>query len=432
MNNSLGKSNYFDSLPQILKEILFSRPDLITLKYNTYEQQDEFLIWIISNGIKEYPDLFVQKDNKYLFKWFSQKVIFRDNTYLPRIVYALWNTNLSQRRRWAFPSNDKSYFLWLKNTWNDNYPELPTFNNFYFEISTQNKYIYFINIFIFAFRLLFNKKIINTNKYPNKNLKYFKKGFKIQGSVISALVYRELKTRISQVRFGIFGVFIEPLGVFSVFLIIFTFIRGRRSTLGIDTELFLISGIIIFSLFSDVAIRSINGMQANEALFFYRPVKPIDTVIARTIVETGLYSIVFIVITGGIFLFLEKFTLDNLPLLFITFISLSLTASGIGLLIMVAGFRYSWLYQFVPLLMRPLWFISGVFFSVSTLPASIRPWLSWNPVLQAVELSRHAFSSNYYIDSTVISLTYLISFSIVSVSTGLWVYSNNEKILLTR
>ena len=126
----------------------------------------------------------------------------------------------------------------------------------------------------------------------------------------------------------------------------------------------MISGIILFTLFSDVAIRSINGMQANEALFFYKPVKPIDTVIARTIVETGLYSIVFIVITSGIFLFLEKFTLDNLPLLFITIISLSLTASGIGLLIMVAGFRYSWLYQFVPLLMRPLWFISGVFFNI--------------------------------------------------------------------
>ena len=41
-------------------------------------------------------------------------------------------------------------------------------------------------------------------------------------------------------------------------------------------------------------------MSANEALFFYKPVKPIDTVIARTIVESGLYGIVFIVIILGL------------------------------------------------------------------------------------------------------------------------------------
>ena len=32
-------------------------------------------------------------------------------------------------------------------------------------------------------------------------------GFIIQRNVISALVYRELKTRVSQVKFGILGVF---------------------------------------------------------------------------------------------------------------------------------------------------------------------------------------------------------------------------------
>ena len=432
MNNSFEETDYFKNLPLILKDILLSRPDLLDLKYDTFKCQDKFLIWIITKGINQYPNLFDQKGKKYLLKWLSKKIIFKDNLYLPRIVYALWKTNLSQRQRWKFPSNDESYMVWLKNKWNDYYPQLPAFENFQFEISTKINYIYLVNLINFVVFHFFSKKIIKANKYKNKKLEYYKKGFRIQRSVISALVYRELKTRISQVRFGIFGVFIEPLGVFSVFLIIFTYVRGRGSAFGIDTELFLISGIILFTLFSDVAIRSINGMQANEALFFYKPVKPIDTVIARTIVETGLYGIVFIVITSGIFLFLEKFTLDNLPLLLATFISLSLTASGIGLLVMVAGFRYSWLYQFVPLLMRPLWFISGVFFSISNIPPTIRPWLSWNPVLQAAELTRHAFSSDYYIDNTVISLPYLIAFSVISVSSGLWIYSNNEKILLTR
>ena len=124
MNNSFRNEDYFKILPLILQDILLSRSDLLDLKYDTYAFQGQFLIWIISNGIKEYPNLFNQKDNKYLFKWFSQKVIFIDNFYLPRIVYALWHTNLNQRQRWAFPSNDYSYLIWLKNNWNDYYPQL--------------------------------------------------------------------------------------------------------------------------------------------------------------------------------------------------------------------------------------------------------------------------------------------------------------------
>ena len=57
-------------------------------------------------------------------------------------------------------------------------------------------------------------------------------GWTIQRNVISALVYRELKTRVSQVKFGVLGVFIEPLGVIAVFLLIFGSFRG--SSQGID------------------------------------------------------------------------------------------------------------------------------------------------------------------------------------------------------
>ena len=47
---------------------------------------------------------------------------------------------------------------------------------------------------------------------------------------------------------------------------------------------------------TDIALRSLKAMEANEALFFYRPVKPIDTVIARSLVEAGLYGVMLLVI----------------------------------------------------------------------------------------------------------------------------------------
>ena len=144
-------------------------------------------------------------------------------------------------------------------------------------------------------------------------------GFQIQKSVVSALIYRELKTRVSNVKFGVFGVFIEPLGVMAIFVLIIGFLRQKD--IGMDITLFLLCGIISFTLFSDIAIRSLNAIKANSALFVYRLVKPIDTVIARSLVETGLYAIVFIVIAGLIFLFKEKFIISNFPLLVLSYLS---------------------------------------------------------------------------------------------------------------
>jgi len=258
---------------------------------------------------------------------------------------------------------------------------------------------------------------------------YYLSGWAIQRNVISALVYRELKTRVSEVRFGVLGVFIEPLGVMAVFLAIFSILRGNKGPL--DIALFLASGIVLFTLFNDIAIRSLNAMQANEALFFYRPVKPVDTVIARGLVESGLYGIVFVVITAGVFLIREQWMLADPPLLVLSFIGLAMTAFGLGLIVMVAGHRYSSLYQFVPLAMRPLWFISGVFFSTASLPQWLLPWMVWNPVLQAIELSRHAFSEDYQLPESI-SLPYLLVWAGFSCCIGLWIYSNNERILLTR
>ena len=141
----------------------------------------------------------------------------------------------------------------------------------------------------------------------NKKLYLIIKGFLKQKNVVSALVYRELKTRISLVKFGLFGVLLQPLGTFIIFLLIFGFIR-RRGVGGLDISfvpIFLISGIILYTLFVEIIIRSLNSIEANKALFFYRQVKPIDTILARVYVESGLFSFVFIILTSAVFLIFE-------------------------------------------------------------------------------------------------------------------------------
>ena len=99
---------------------------------------------------------------------------------------------------------------------------------------------------------------------------------------------------------------------------------------------------------------------------------------------------------------------------------------------MIASHKYSWIQQFIPLLIRPLWIISGVFVGLRGLPQWVRPLVSWNPLVQAIELSRHAFSLEYIIEPDEVSLVYLWQCAIVTLTISLWVYLNNEKSLLSR
>ena len=159
-----------------------------------------------------------------------------------------------------------------------------------------------ILIFLILLCTIFADKLKISQVIP-KNFKRRINGLKIVKNVVEGLIYRELKTRVTKNGSGIIGIFIEPIAVIIVFLLIFSLIRGSNPTL--DTRLFLLSGILLFTLFTQI-VRSINAITANEPLFIYKPVKPLDTVIARTLVETGLYAIVFLTLSFGIFYLAEK------------------------------------------------------------------------------------------------------------------------------
>ena len=262
-------------------------------------------------------------------------------------------------------------------------------------------------------------------------IKQIMEGFRVQTNVIRALYYRELLTRITKIKFGLLGIFIEPIGGVVVWLLIFGFRRGFRPVLSLDLVIFLGVGNIIINLFNSIAKRSTAAMTSNQALFFYRSVKPVDTIVARALVEINSYGIVYIVIVCAYYFFQNKWLLDNLPLIFLCYLSIALLGIGLGLIIMVAAHRYILVTQIVNVIFRPLYFISGVIFPLSALPQWIKPWLVWNPILHAIELSRKGFSDNYFLDP-LISLSYLLKVTLVVFTIGLFIYVNNEKILLTR
>lgn len=253
-------------------------------------------------------------------------------------------------------------------------------------------------------------------------------GWQVQWRVVDALVYRELRTRVSDVKGGFLGVLMQPLGLIVIWMLFLSLLNANRGG-SLNGFLFLASGVVLFTIFSQIANRSVTAMEANEALLFYKPVKPIDTVIARTFCEAGLYACCLIVICIGTWIVLDQVYMNDLGLFFLTIFLAACIGFSTGLMFMVAGHIVPNFKQAALWIPRILWFLSGVPFRYWNFPPWTRPFFVWNPMMHIIELNRKSMSSDYYTPDA--SLEYAVVSTLILLTLSLWIYYNNERKLLT-
>ena len=98
------------------------------------------------------------------------------------------------------------------------------------------------------------------------------------------------------------------------------------------------------------------------------------------------------------------------------FISL-LLGLGIGLLLQSFAVFLPVIERVTPLILRVLFFASGLFYSISTFTQDIAEILLLNPIAQLIELFRTSLSYGYPSDGC--SWVYVMEFTLITLSLGL-------------
>src|SRR5690606_2813292 len=70
-----------------------------------------------------------------------------------------------------------------------------------------------------------------------------------------------------------------------------------------------------------------------------------------------------------------------------------------------------------PILMRPLFLMSGVFYTPQMFPTTVSDLLSWNPVIHGIELIRSGYYDGYRTE--FIDVSYLLGWAIALPLAGL-------------
>jgi capsular polysaccharide transport system permease protein len=240
---------------------------------------------------------------------------------------------------------------------------------------------------------------------------------RIVASVYLALFLREALTRISSSRAAWFWLLAEPVFNVSYLLFIYTVVRVRTVG-GIDTVIWLMIGMLAFFMFRRTAAQVSASISSNLALFTYRQVKPIDTLLVRGGLEGVLMIVIAGVLLAGAALLGHPVAPADPLAVFKAFLGLWLVGMGFGLVDSIATELVPELGRIINFVMMPLYFISGVVLPISAVPQPYRAWLMLNPVAQGLEAARFGFSSNYHPVSEL-DIAYLYEFALVSIFLGL-------------
>jgi capsular polysaccharide transport system permease protein len=246
----------------------------------------------------------------------------------------------------------------------------------------------------------------------------------ITKDTVHALLMRELKTRFGASKLGYFWALAEPVAQASIIAVLFTLI-GRNSVNGVPVALFLISGIMPFKAFSKTLTQLSAGISANKSLFAYRQVSPIDPIITRLIIEVSTFFIVYLIILAVMYwLGFDVWPQDVLALIAASLLLL-LLAFGLALCMSSAFLYWQDSSRLLSLVMRPMFFISGIFYCATMIPAKFWFLFTWNPIFHAIELSRDALFVSY--QTPVGSWGYLAITSCTFTVLGLMLYRVNRE-----
>lgn len=263
-------------------------------------------------------------------------------------------------------------------------------------------------------------------------------GLRRQWIVINSVAAYDRNRQAAGSSLGAWENLIGPAQMMAFFILMrvgFGFLRGNnRFAAGGSTDMyfniivFMSTGFCIAFLFRNVAIKSLSGLKLRAPLYYSR-IKPLDILLALSLNDMRALATLSLAILGIVYYFTWSFRLDSPGLAISVYLLTVMMALGFGLSVVFLGKLNKWILKIIKrLIQRVIIFTSGIFFATFEIPAHMRPFVTWNPILHGVELFRYSINNEYPIPD--ISLSYLMLCSILMLSFSLILYRTNESLLL--
>lgn len=226
-----------------------------------------------------------------------------------------------------------------------------------------------------------------------------------QSRVLSALIVREALARYGHGNLGFFWVLAEPL-LFSAAVMGLWALTKHAHMEGVGLVLFVLSGYCCLTLWRHMVGRAARGISQRSALLYHANIKPLDLLLATSILEVlGVFA-AFVVAYAPLYMFDVVHPVRD-PLLAIGgFLMLGWFAFGLAMVLAGLSERFDLLEKFITPAMYVTIPLTGVFMMVDWLPQKAQHVLLYSPMVHAVEMFRAGLMPEDII--THYSVSYLV------------------------
>ncbi len=228
-------------------------------------------------------------------------------------------------------------------------------------------------------------------------------------NTIHTIMLREVRCRFVGDPLGYAWTFIVPLLWIATIMAFFGFL-GKAPTIPVNTPTFIATGIVPYVLFRYTITSMARVAGTHKHLVHFAAVRLSDLLFAAALLELLNALVIF-----ALAWFLISVTVGTSPIddYLQTFQGILLTAAvgaSFGRFATIIGLVSETARRIVPVVLRPTFWISGVFFAASDLPSKLVPYFYWNPILHAVEITRSGVFLDY--QSEFADVTIPLAFSI--------------------
>lgn len=221
-------------------------------------------------------------------------------------------------------------------------------------------------------------------------LNTFLDGLVAQGSVLRALVVRELQSRYGRNNIGYLWVIAEPLMLASVITTLHAVTtQGHSDGSGFSPYTFTATGYTLFIIFRGCYNRAEGAIHGSEALLYHSMIKPFDIMLSKALVES-LSCFAALSILQAIGIIIGQAELPARPL-YLFLGAFLISWWGFALSLLVAAYTYH-NYVLSRLVHPTSYFaipLSGAFITMTFLPPWARPYMAWNPMMAIFETARY-------------------------------------------
>jgi capsular polysaccharide transport system permease protein len=264
---------------------------------------------------------------------------------------------------------------------------------------------------------------------PYVGKRMFKRPATVFRRVMWALFVREMKTRFGTTPISVIGAIIEPVLTWLTFVVLYTIV-GREGFGDIPMSWFLLAGIFSWTSMKNVMNKVSYAINVNAHLLNYSLLKPLDFMLARFLLEIFVFIIAVAIMTAILFLMGDIIVIHK-PLELVGAYALFFCLGfAMGTLQLFGEIFFKFAHMVFSILMRFLFFTSGVFFSYYSLPPQLRPIALMNPFFQFMEGFRTLYFAEY--PEVPINWMFLAAISIGGFVISCLAVKLNENLILSR